>query len=87
MEQTTTEMKSCEALDEWLSKSDNFAQREPSKAAASAFGIGMAICFLPIGPIVGILTSAALTMARPILLFLGVMKACEMCSSKNQSPS
>jgi hypothetical protein len=87
MDESTTLPKPREAVDEWLGKSDNFAQREPAKAAMSAFGIGMVLSFLPIGPIVGVLTSAALVMARPILLFLGVMKACDLLRAKNQSPS
>jgi hypothetical protein len=87
MEQTTTASKPSDCLDEWLTKTDSIAQRDPAKAAVSAFGAGVVLSFLPIGAIVGLLTSLALAMARPILLFLGVMKACELCRPKNQSPS
>ena len=74
-------------FNEWLRKSDEFARREPTKAAVSAFGLGFILNLLPIGAIVGALASVFFVMARPVLLFLGVMKACDLCRCKTNSPS
>lgn len=72
---------------EWLRKSDDFARREPTKAAVSAFGAGFLLNLLPIGAIVGALVAVVFAMARPVLLFLGVMKACDLFRRKNNSNS
>ena len=67
---------------DWLRKSDDFARREPTKAALSAFGAGFILNLLPVGAIVGALAAVLFAMARPVLLFLGLMKACDLWRSK-----
>ena len=54
-------------------------------AVAIAFGVGVALNIVPKRFIVGTATLAAVTLVRPVLLSLGVLKAFEMCcSSKPQ---
>lgn len=65
-----------------LDQADVFARREPAKALASAFGVGFLINLLPIGAIVGALAGVVFALARPILLFLGLLKAWEICPCK-----
>jgi hypothetical protein len=65
-------------LDQWLSEADQFARREPVKAVASAFGAGFLINLLPLGALVGTVATLAFALARPVLLFLGLMKAFEL---------
>lgn len=65
--------------DALLEKAEDFARTEPTKAVVSAFGVGLLVHLLPIGPLVGGLAAAGLKLARPLLLILGVMKACELC--------
>ena len=56
------------------------------KAVVSAFGAGFLLNLLPIGAIVGAVTGIAFAMARPVLLFLGLLKACDLVrtATKNQ---
>lgn len=69
-------------LDEWLGEADEFARREPAKAVASAFGAGFLINLLPLGAVVGTLVAVAFALMRPVLLFLGLMKAFELTRAK-----
>ena len=70
-----------------LQRADEFARHDPTKAVVSAFGAGLLLHLLPIGAIVGGLAVLALTLARPVLLFLGVMKACELCRKETTKVS
>ena len=79
--------KTFDPAGEWLRKCDDFARREPTKAAVSAFGAGFLLNLLPIGALVGALVAVVFAMARPVLLFLGVMKVCDLCRCKTTSTS
>jgi len=70
------------SLEGLLTSADEFARRDPAKAMASAFGAGLLLHILPIAAIVSALTSVLLMVARPVLLFLGVLKACELCKGR-----
>jgi hypothetical protein len=72
-------------VDVWLDQADEYARQEPMKALVSAFGAGFLINLLPIGAIVGALTGVAFAMARPVLLFLGLIKACDLVRSASKS--
>jgi ElaB/YqjD/DUF883 family membrane-anchored ribosome-binding protein len=72
-------------LEVWLDQADDYARREPVKAVVSAFGVGFLVNLLPIGAIVGALTGIAFAMARPVLLFLGLLKACDLARSASKS--
>lgn len=87
MDKPTQSQKAFDPMSEWLRKSDEFARREPTKAVVSAVGAGFLINLLPIGTIVGALTAVLFALARPLLLFLGLMKACEYCRPKTKSNS
>jgi hypothetical protein len=52
-------------------------QQEPAKSVASAFFIGLILSVFPIGRIISLVLGLALTLARPVLLVLGGMKAWE----------
>ena len=72
-------------LEVWLDQADDYARREPVKAVVSAFGVGFLVNLLPVGAIVGALTGIAFAMARPVLLFLGLLKACDLARSASKS--
>ena len=74
-----------EQLDVWLDQADDYARREPMKAVVSAFGAGFLINLLPIGALVGAITGIAFAMARPALLFLGLLKACDLARSASKA--
>jgi hypothetical protein len=69
-------------IDHLLDRADDYARREPVKAVVCAFGAGFLLNLLPVGSIVGALTGIAFMMFRPFLLFLGLLKACELWKSR-----
>jgi hypothetical protein len=69
-------------IDHWLDRADDYARREPVKAVVCAFGAGFLVNLLPVGSIVGALTGIVFMMSRPFLLFLGLLKACELWKSR-----
>jgi len=72
------------ALEEWTQRADEFARREPAKAVVSAFGAGFLLNLLPLGAIVGALVGIAFSLVRPVLLFLGLIKAVEFYRTQTQ---
>lgn len=64
-----------------------FAHREPAKAVAVAFGIGLLINLLPTRVIIGTVTAIGVTLLRPTLLTLGMTKALEICCKKKPTPN
>ncbi len=71
----------------WLNKADDFARHEPTKAVLSAASAGFILKLLPIGAIVGLLATVAFALARPVLLFLGLLKAVEFLRGKSTNQS
>lgn len=69
-----------------LSDIKDFASREPAKAVAAAFGVGLLLNLLPTRAVVGTLTIIGATLARPMLLTLGATKAMELCCQKTPTP-
>lgn len=67
-----------------LLQADDFARREPAKAIASSFGVGLLIHLLPLRAIASLLVGIACSGLRPILLFLGLMKACDLYRTNKQ---
>jgi hypothetical protein len=56
--------------------------REPAKAVGVALAAGVLLNIMPTRFIVGSITAVAVTMLRPTLLTLGVIKAYELCTEK-----
>ncbi len=53
----------------------------PTKAAATAAGVGFLMTFLPLGKIVGMLIDVAFALVRPLLLCFGLAKVVDYCRS------
>lgn len=68
-----------------LGEMKEFATREPGKAVAAAFGLGLLINLLPTRAVVGTLTVIGATLIRPVLLTLGATKAMELCCQKTST--
>ena len=68
-----------------LHEAETMARREPAKAVAVAFGIGLLFHVLPKRFIVSAATSTALTLLKPALLTFGIMKAAELVLASSQS--
>ena len=58
---------------------DDYVQREPAKAVISAFAAGILLPFLPLAAITAGVVRLARALLRPALLFLGLVKAGELC--------
>ena len=65
-----------------LEEMETFARRDPSKAALVAIGMGFALQALPTRAMVATVTAVTMTVLRPALLRLGVIKALELCRSQ-----
>jgi hypothetical protein len=74
-------------LDDLLSRADDFARREPATAVASAFGAGFLVNLLPLGAIAAALAGIAFTLAKPLLLLLGLVKVCEFYRAQPSTAS
>lgn len=57
---------------------ETVARRDPTKAVATAFGVGVLLNVLPTRFIVGSVATVAATVIRPTLMTLGVIKAFEI---------
>ncbi len=68
-------------------RADDFARREPTTAIASAFGAGFLLNLLPLGAIAAAIVGLAFSCVRPVLLFLGVLKACEFWRDQTRTAS
>ncbi len=67
-------------LNRLLHDAEGLARRDPAKAVAAAFGVGLLLNVLPKRFVVASVTAVTLTVLRPALLTLGVIKACELLS-------
>lgn len=72
-----------------VNDAETMAQNEPVKAMAAAAGVGLALHVLPTRFLVASVTAVTLTLLRPALLTLGVVKALELCTPPThpQTPS
>ncbi|OYW70967.1 MAG: hypothetical protein B7Z37_29085 [Verrucomicrobia bacterium 12-59-8] len=82
---TETPIKPAEHLVQRLvHDAETMARNEPAKAMAAALGIGMVLTVLPTRFLVASVTAVTLTLLRPALLTLGVVKACELCTTASE---
>lgn len=63
------------------------AHKDPAKAVAAAVGVGVLLNVLPTRFLVASATAVTLTMLRPALLTLGLIKAFELVSQSNRNTS
>jgi hypothetical protein len=66
-----------------LDEAETMAHKDPAKAVATAVGVGILLNVLPTRFLVASATAVTLTMLRPALLTLGLIKAFELCSSQS----
>ncbi len=64
-------------LSELVEKTASEVRKEPVKSVLWAFFIGIFLTMFPVGRIIRTLAGLALTLLRPALLLLGVVKLCE----------
>jgi transcription initiation factor TFIIIB Brf1 subunit/transcription initiation factor TFIIB len=68
-----------------VNDAETMARNEPAKAMAVAMGVGLVLNVLPTRFLVASVTAVTLTVLRPALLTLGVVKAFELCNSPAKS--
>lgn len=64
-----------------VNDAETLARNEPAKAMAVAMGVGIVLNVLPTRFLVASVTAVTLTLLRPTLLTLGVVKAFELCNT------
>ena len=69
-----------------VNDAETMVRNEPAKAMAAALGLGLALHVLPTRFLVASVTAVALTLLRPSLLTLGVVKAFELCTTPPVKP-
>ncbi len=70
-----------------LHRADAYAQGEPARAVATAFGAGFLLNLLPLGAIASGLIAVAFSLVRPALLVLGLFKATALWRAHQASTS
>jgi hypothetical protein len=65
-----------------LDEMESMARRDPAKAVMSAVGLGIALNALPTRAIVAGVTAVTVTLLRPVLLTLGVVKLLELARTQ-----
>jgi hypothetical protein len=63
---------------------EQYIRQEPIKSTAGAFVAGVLMTMLPLGAIAGGLVRLAMSLLRPALLLLGVMKVVEEVEKRRQ---
>lgn len=76
-----------EIIRDMLHEAETMLRREPAKAVAVAFGVGLLFHVLPKRFIVSTATTAALTLLKPALLTFGIVKAAELVLAQTPSHS
>jgi hypothetical protein len=87
--ETTAESPSpAPALERIVVATEKYAREEPVRAVGAAFGSGLILTLLPVGAIVSGILRLALSLVRPILIILGVVKLYErLGESSNEAAS
>lgn len=82
---TSTVTKPAEhLLTRLVDQAEKMAQDEPAKTVAAAVGAGILLHIVPLRFLVAGATAVTLTMLRPALLTLGLIKAFELCISQSE---
>ncbi len=69
--------------DDLLHRSDDFIRHDPTKAVATAFGVGFLLQLLPLRALASTLVFLGLLLLRPVLFFLGVLKAFDLARARS----
>ena len=75
------------ALERIMVATEKYAREEPVRAVGAAFGSGLILTLLPVGAIVSGILRLALSLVRPILIILGVVKLYERLGETAIEPS
>jgi hypothetical protein len=72
------------AMRDWCATAEKCAREEPLKVTGIAFLAGLLCTILPVGAILGMLVRLVLSLMRPALLVLGVMKVVEEIDKRRE---
>lgn len=85
---TETSIQPAEQLvQRFVNDAETMARNEPAKAIAVAMGLGLVLNALPARFLISSVTAVTLTVLRPALLTLGVVKAFELCNTSTHTSS
>ena len=69
----------------FMNEAEALARREPATVVAAALGAGLVLNLVPTRFLVSSVAAVTMTLLRPALITLGVIKAFELCSIKNHT--
>jgi hypothetical protein len=72
-----------ECVNDFTTKAQDFAKKEPAQAVGLAFIAGLVLTILPVGRIFAGILRLAFVLIRPALLILGAIKVCEEFEKRN----
>jgi hypothetical protein len=71
-------------IEKITARTGEFSRQDPARAVAIALGTGIFLNVIPTRFIVKTVTAVTVTVLRPALLTLGIIKALELCTEKHQ---
>jgi hypothetical protein len=71
-------------IEKITARTGEFSRQDPMRAVAIALGAGLFLNVIPTRFIVGTVTAVTVTVLRPALLTLGIIKALELFTEKQQ---
>jgi hypothetical protein len=71
-------------VNEFIQKTAEEVRKQPVKSLVWAFFVGIFLTVFPIGRMLGLLTGIAFGLLRPILLWLGLVKASEIFNERKK---
>jgi hypothetical protein len=71
-------------VSELVRKTADEVRKQPVRSLVWAFFVGVFLTVFPIGRILGLLAWIAFGLLRPILLLLGLLKACEVIGERRK---
>jgi hypothetical protein len=75
--QSSTPPEPAQPIHQLVGKTADGVRKNPVRSVVWAFFVGLFLTIVPIGRLVGALTSLAFLLLRPVLLLLGAVKLCE----------
>ena len=71
-------------VSELIRKTADEVRKQPVKSLVWAFFVGVFLTVFPIGRILGLFAWIAFGLLRPVLLLLGLLKACEVIGERRK---
>jgi hypothetical protein len=82
--ETASQPEAKKPVSDFVQKTAEEVRKQPVKSLVWAFFVGIFLTIFPIGRILGLVTSIAFGLLRPVLLLLGLLKISEIIGEKRK---